>query len=265
MEKTLVVLLGNARGGEKTWQTMYENLLTPYEADLALLFGKTKTKNNSLYDKAKYVWELEEYKDWADYYKKHCSGCWFKFFNHFKNYGTGGGIENFIGSGAIIFAFRHYLKNFCGQYLQNYDRIILTRSDFFYLSKHPILPNNKFYTPEGEDYDGVTDRHHIFPASVYPEALGIIEYISDCNVCEQLITSGLPLNPERLLLKYYEHNGINRYLQKCKRVQFTVATETDLTRWQPRQGLVQGHTDLYIKYSAEYDMAKQNQLLESSN
>jgi hypothetical protein len=35
---TLVVLLGNARGGEKTWHSMYKNVLNPLNADLALLF-----------------------------------------------------------------------------------------------------------------------------------------------------------------------------------------------------------------------------------
>ena len=38
--KTLVILLGTARGGEETWNSMYENLIEPYSADLALLFEK---------------------------------------------------------------------------------------------------------------------------------------------------------------------------------------------------------------------------------
>ena len=46
-EKTLVILIGNARGGEETWNTMYENLLKPYNADLALCFGESKNKSAS--------------------------------------------------------------------------------------------------------------------------------------------------------------------------------------------------------------------------
>ena len=38
--KTLVILLGTARGGEETWNSMYKYLIKPYSADLALLFGK---------------------------------------------------------------------------------------------------------------------------------------------------------------------------------------------------------------------------------
>ena len=39
--KTLVILIGSARGGEETWHSMYKYLLEPLSADLALLFGKS--------------------------------------------------------------------------------------------------------------------------------------------------------------------------------------------------------------------------------
>ena len=58
-EKTLIVLIGNARGGEKTWETLYNNLVDVYNADLLLCFGRTNNTNNSLYKKAKYIIELE--------------------------------------------------------------------------------------------------------------------------------------------------------------------------------------------------------------
>jgi hypothetical protein len=46
-EKTLVILIGNARGGEQTWKTLYDNLIDVYGADLLLCFGKTNNANNS--------------------------------------------------------------------------------------------------------------------------------------------------------------------------------------------------------------------------
>ena len=49
--KTLVVLLGSARGGEETWNSMYNYLLNPLSADLALLFGKSNDHSSSLYKK----------------------------------------------------------------------------------------------------------------------------------------------------------------------------------------------------------------------
>jgi hypothetical protein len=58
--KTLTVMIGNARGGEKTWETCYKHLLAPLNSDLALCFGETNDKSSFLYQKAKYVWEIPE-------------------------------------------------------------------------------------------------------------------------------------------------------------------------------------------------------------
>ena len=57
--KTLVILLGSARGGEETWSSFYKYLLNPLSADLALLFGNTDNKTSSLYSIAIYVWEID--------------------------------------------------------------------------------------------------------------------------------------------------------------------------------------------------------------
>ena len=36
MKKTLTILAGHPRGGEATWSTLYENVLTPLDSDLAI-------------------------------------------------------------------------------------------------------------------------------------------------------------------------------------------------------------------------------------
>jgi len=77
--KTLVILLGSARGGEQTWKTMYHYLLEPYSAELALCFGKTKEHNLSLYDRAKYIWELEEYQAWSAYYQNYVQDIFYEY------------------------------------------------------------------------------------------------------------------------------------------------------------------------------------------
>ena len=91
---TLVVLLGNARGGEKTWHSMYKNVLNPLNADLALLFWYSSNKSSSLYTKADYIWEIEEYTDWGDYYKKRCrTDNWFTLAKKFSTTGIMGGLK----------------------------------------------------------------------------------------------------------------------------------------------------------------------------
>ncbi|NBV93742.1 MAG: hypothetical protein EBT29_04670, partial [Proteobacteria bacterium] len=49
LTKTLVIIVGNARGGEEAWNSMYKYLLEPFSADLCLLFGKTNDHSSSLY------------------------------------------------------------------------------------------------------------------------------------------------------------------------------------------------------------------------
>lgn len=260
MEKTLVILLGNARGGEKTWHTMFENLIKPHNADLALLFGETSSKDNILYRSAKYVWEVPEYANWADFYNNNCSGNWREFYNKNNNTGISGGIDDYKGSGAIIFAFRHHLILNYSEILLQYDRIILTRSDHYYLFEHPILSNDAFYIVEGEDHTGVCDRHHIFPSHMYKEALGIVDYI--CSP-ESLHLNNV--NPERALFEYYKHIGLHSNIKRCMRVQFTVKLDDDQTRWSRGQARMPGHDDLLLKYPNEYEIAINNLNLIKQN
>ena len=53
---TLVVLLGNARGGENSWRTLFERLLAPNAADLALLLSQTSRHNGTRADRRKKAW-----------------------------------------------------------------------------------------------------------------------------------------------------------------------------------------------------------------
>jgi hypothetical protein len=254
--KTLVVLLGSARGGEETWNSMYNYLLNPLSADLALLFGKTKDHSSSLYKKARYIWELEEYSNWLDYFKKYFSDQLYKIFKNNEIEGLGGGVDNFKGSGAIIFAFRHFLKNNFKNELLKYDRIILTRSDFFYIDFHPILKNDYFYIVEGENYGGVSDRHHVFSTKMIDDVLGILEYLDDSKNYKYLIEKSL--NPERALYEFYKNNEIIKKIKFCKRVQFIVTQNNDKRRWSFARGYMFGSNYLQIKYQREYYAALKN-------
>ena len=254
--KTLIVLLGSARGGEETWKSMYKYLLEPLSADLALLFGKTSDKKASLYKKAKFIWEIEEYSDWWDYYTKYFSNRIYDIYKHNEIEGLGGGIGKFRGSGAIIFALRHFLKNNFKNVLLNYDRIVLTRSDFYYIDFHPNLKNDAFYILEGEGYGGVTDRHHIFPSSMTDKILSINEFLDKKENYKYLLTKNL--NPERALTEYYKNINIFEQIKFCKRVQFIVAKRNESKRWSYTKGYKFNSNTLLIKYQKEYYTALKN-------
>lgn len=254
--KTLVVLLGSARGGEETWSSLYKYLLNPLSADLALLFGKSNNKTSSLYQKAKYVWEIDEYEDWWNYFKKYFSDTLFNIYKKNEIEGLGGGIKNFKGSGAIIFALRHFLKTNFKHELLKYDRIILSRSDFYYIDFHPNLKNDFFYIVEGEKYGGVSDRHHIFPTSIIDKVLSINEFLDNKKNFDYLISK--KLNPERALYEYYKNNGLLEKIKFCKRVQFIVSRENESKRWSYTKGFKFNSKTLLIKYQREYYQALRN-------
>lgn len=252
-EKTLTILIGNPRGGEKSWNSMYKNLLEPYGSDLALCFGVREDKNISLYDKAKYVWEVPEYENWREYYSSVCNGYWEQSFSLGKNDGLMGGIDDNIGSGSIIFAFRHFIKNNKKQILNEYDRIILTRSDFYYAHEQQLLSNKYFWIVDGEDYHGVGDRMHIFPSTMIDSVLGIVEYMdSETGYNEILNHKGPHRNPESLLRLYFESSGSLKNLRRFPRVNYTVSTGSDTTRWSEGKMQDPNNPDLSIKYPSEY-------------
>lgn len=262
IEKTLVILIGNARGGEETWQSMYKNLLKPFDADLALCFGESKEKLASLYKKAKFIWEIPEYGNWRDFYVTNFNPNWDIFLNRhkFNNASLMGGIDDYNGSGAIIFAFRHYLLINKMSILNQYDRIILTRSDFYYIDEHPYLPLGNLYAVEGEGYAGVSDRHFIFDSNMSNNVLGVLDFI--CNNKYFYFLNKYKedtINPEMALMLFFNFNGIINKLKFCKRVQFTVSVDYDNTRWKKKGEIfIPGSDTIRYKYINEYKTAFKN-------
>jgi hypothetical protein len=259
MSKTLTILIGSARGGEETWQTMYRHLLAPYNSDLALCFGATDSKESSLYRRAKYVWEIPEFENWREYYEQIFPEGWDRVFVHQKNNSPGGGIDDCTGSGAVIFAFRDFILREKKELLKEYDRIILTRSDHYYLAPHPILPLGSFHIVEGENYRGITDRHHIFDSNMAENALGICDYLCSPDNFKHLLRVK-DLNPERALFEFFNSSGIDAKINRFKRVQFTVAEARDSSRWKVAQGafMESKSPTLMLKYESEYIRVKEN-------
>ena len=251
---TLVVLLGDARGGETTWHTMYAHLLEALQADLALLFGRRADHSASLYRKAKYLWEVEEYADWGEHYRQRsATRNWSILADRYRTTGLMGGVGTAPGSGAIILALRDLLLGH-KDVLTKYDRIVLTRSDFYYVASHPDLPNDGIWVVEGEDYGGITDRHHVFPSRLCDQVLGVMPFMDSDAVCER-IRGTAAYNPEMFLLDMFRFHRVDSLVRRFRRVQFTVSTRQDRTRW--RKGLIPmpGNEHLFVKYPAEYRAA----------
>ena len=263
--RVLVILIGNLRGGERAWETLYRNVLDPNNADLALCIGTSNSTNkkSSLYSRAKYLWEYPEFDDWADAIDLIQDSTWrAKILGSYqKDRGGFGGVKGHIGSGAVIFMSRWFAAHHIQQMnlTTKYERFIVTRSDHYYACPHDLreLDNRYMWVPKGEDYEnGITDRHlvcnfgQILPAlDIYPP---IVQY-PDKYVDYQFSSS----TPEQLLRRRWEEENLWKWVKRFDRQMFTCAVMGDTTRWRvPGKEIVS--EGVHLKYPSEYFAAKCN-------
>ena len=80
--------------------------------------------------------------------------------------------------------------------LNQYKHFIITRSDYYYDAYHPPISefNDEFiWIPEGEDYNGITDRHIILPSKYVEQVLSLITpifhdpdtFVKELSYCKQ--------------------------------------------------------------------------------
>lgn len=275
MEKTLVILIGNPRGSEPVWESMYENLLKPYNADLALCFEYQEDKSPSLYSKAKYIWEVPKYSDWEQYYvENNIPGSWKTIFDWCStdpNCCGFSGIGDSVGrgSGAILLAFRHYLLNNHKDTMLQYDRIIMTRSDYFYMFEQPILSNEYYWVTDDESYGGVSDRYQQFPSKYVDQALSILDYVGSPLCLEHYLFPNKLISIELVISRHFDSIDFMKNVRTFKRVNFLVSTDRDQTtglvnNYYYRGGNwpVLGTDKLTIKYLGEYNSAIDNMFIE---
>ena len=193
LNTTLVIVIGNLRGGEATWRTMYEHLLDINSADLALVIGASKHSNNnnedddarnsSMYGRAKYIYEFPEYEEWADAVDTiENSSDWRTSLLPFNSPESGafGPVLNRTGSAVINWMAKYWVQQHLlsqPQVRDQYDRYVVTRSDHYYCGPNDLslLDNNYIWIPKGEAYfHGLCDRHLIANASTIHAALDIL-------------------------------------------------------------------------------------------
>ena len=251
--KYLTVLAGSPRGGELTWQSLYRNVLDPLNSDLAICTGNKWLDSQSFIKRAKYLWDFEEPEDWFEYYRENFQGNWEEYFNLGKNTGL-------YNSGSIHFALKNIVLRNHLEVLMEYDTIIYTRFDQFYIDKHPDLDNRNIWIPEGEDYFGICDRHSVVPTDKIEEFLNICSYI---NKSEALNVNSEYLNCEVSLKNYLDSTNLYSLVKRYKRTQFTSALKTDLTNWRVPNYPIYFYSGLMIKYPDEFISSGKNYLKEN--
>tara|TARA_B100001109_G_scaffold254365_1_gene253889 strand:+ start:974 stop:1831 length:858 start_codon:yes stop_codon:yes gene_type:complete len=238
----LTILSGNPRGGERTWHSLYENVLNPLSSDLAICTGDKWLKNQSFLQVSNYQWIIDEPDDWENYYKEHFDGTWKEYFLKGENTGL-------YSSGLIHFALKDIiLKNHINEILK-YDYIIFTRFDQFYINQQNYADTLDIWIPEGEDYFGLCDRHAVVPNKYIRNYLNICEYVNSENA---LKTNDSHLNCEVSYLNYLKNIDVFKFVKRYKRTQFTASLKDDFTNWRVPKYKIHFYNNLWIKYPDEY-------------
>jgi len=249
LKKYLIVITGSPRGGNKTWESMIENVKKPLNADLALCYGSQFKLPKYLEVNVDYDWPFEEPDNWRDYYSKNFNGSWEKFLMLGSDRGMAGGIDNNSGSGAIVSGLKDVVLNNYSDILQKYEYIIHTRFDQFYVDTHPEYEGEDIWIPEGENYYGVCDRHAIFPSKYINEYFGVCKFIDNKEVFNN---PPQVVNPESVFLNNLIFNNLEKKIVRIPRFQFTSSSKTDTTRWRKAIFKIYFFNDLLIKYPDEF-------------
>lgn len=265
-ERVLVCILGQTRAHELTWEGFRKNVLAELGADLALSIGVDENYeiSNPFHRYAKFHWTVPEFDNYRDAFNQVSShlGSDDKWLVLKKMKGNWlGGVDGIIGSGGILIYYRWLmLKNIVENGLiREYDRFIVTRSDYYYWSPHPpldILDSNFIWIPYGEDSLGLTDRHLIVSRQDLAISVDIISDIlkNPMKLYKQMLRfSNWSL--ERYMYLHFRNHGLLRRIKRYPYIMATVRGPDDgaTINWgefDPEEGLI-------VKYFGELESARQ--------
>ena len=214
-----------------------------------------ETKYNQLYGYfPTHIWRVIEYTSWNTLLTQLNSN-FSKNINITKfNWLTWGGLHTSLGkinagSSGILLGLRALLLKFLNALVSDpYERIILTRSDYYHACSHPnIHPNiGQIFIPSGETWGGVSDRYTIFNWRDKWRVLNTLDWL-----IENKITKSGDL--ESTLLAYYKSMKLK--VTNFDRTMFTIGVKGDRTRWMPYKK-VSCLKHIMLKYAGEFNQTR---------
>jgi len=184
-------------------------------------------------------------------------------FLKFKSQFLGGIKDAFYehkGSGGILIFYRYLLLDYLinADIINKYDRFVITRSDYIYTLPHPkmeILNKDYIWVPNGEYYNGITDRHAVLSKNNIVSYLNILQnMICYSNKYYRFLKNynHSYWNLEKIILFNLKYNNIN-HVYIFPYIMYTIRTENGTSRWS--SGIYDDNLGYYIKYPTEYKIA----------
>ena len=278
-DKTLVIILGQTRAHELTYQNIKENLIDTLGADLAVCIGAPENYpyDNPFYQNAKYKFLYDEPSDFGsafDYAYENIlretfpiPSTWLHWreFLKIRDQFLGGILDRRYqhpGSAGILIFFRWFLlKNLLeNNLLDEYDFFVITRSDYIYRLPHPrveLLSKDRIYIPDAEHCGGVTDRHVILPKKFVVTYLNMLNtMVSKGTEYYEKMKSWQPMNLEKFIKFHLMENDVFQFVRYFPYVMYAVRPINGTTRWSV--GQYSKEHDYFIKYASEYEISQRH-------
>lgn len=271
--KTLVCIIAETRAHKITWPSFKKSVLDPLKADLLLCVGVPDKYDftNPFWQFAKYRCATPEFFDWGDAFDEAQKSEIGEIGNtklpnwrvllRIKDQWLGGvkGHEQHPGSAGILIYYRWRLLNYMKSegLLDNYDRFVITRSDFVWKTPHPPIshlnPDN-IWIPDGEGWGGLTDRHVVLSKE------NVVSYL---NIIHSIVTE-----PDSLYLKMRKKNnwnleqfidyniakkGLKNRVKFFPYVMYSARELNGSTSWS--EGQWSEDLGYYVKYISEFQSA----------
>lgn len=273
MHRVLVIVLGETRAHELTFDNFKVNVLDVLNADLCLCIGVTKDYDygNPFYKHAKYKFLYDEKDDYSDPFQKAyryiCSTrqleephVYWRDFLKIKDQFLGGIKDKHHqhpGSAGILIFFRWYLHQHIlfNNMKDKYDRFIITRSDFLYQLPHPklnLMSSDYIWFPDCEYYRGYTDRHVILSNKNIDVYLSIFEaMVVKSHTYFQKMINTRNWNLEKLIKFHLHESKCKKQIRVFPYIMFSVRNINGTTRYS--KGTFCEKLKCYIKYASEYN------------
>jgi hypothetical protein len=263
MTKVLIVALGQMRGASITLDNFKRHLINELDADFAVCTTCDSHFDfaNPFYQMAKYRWIAPHYNDFGIAFDKAAQiagkgNNWRTALRAKGNWSGGIKESDQPGMGSLLIFLRWFLwENIRSLDLQNhYSHLIITRTDFMFLCPHPLieqLGERAISIPNGEDYNGLTDRHIVIPMDKAAAALGIFETInSDPDSFVELLSKSSYCNIEAVLKVQLFYSGIISSVKRFPYIMYLARDAGDPSSWS--QGEINNDAGHLVKYPTEY-------------
>jgi hypothetical protein len=160
------------------------------------------------------------------------------------------------GSSAILPFCRWLLLNGLRQdgVLDQYDRFVISRSDFVWLCPHPplsVLDRDAIWVPNGEDHGGLNDRHLVASRADVENCLNVIEdvLLQPFELYDEIKDKFV--DNEFLLMHHLDRKGL---LHKVRRFPYIMYLARELNDESPTysRGYYEPAVGHYVKYEKEF-------------